>query len=261
MNESELAKKFSEIDTSDFLNFNLCKKPLEKGLWILWVAKEKLGIKKLTAEQIAKIIIDVKEISSDPKSITNSFNRAGNKIHTYKENEEPAFEIMNPGKDHLNSLSKKGYTELFYFEPGRQYTSKKILSDKILTSLKGELRIVDPYCSERTLTILDELKNIKIKFITRIDNLKKQNKKKKFLADVKDFIKENSNVEFRDYPHTDIHDRYIISNESLVLLGHSIKDLGGKESFAIIFNKNKNAEIVQSLVANFNRRWKQSNVL
>jgi hypothetical protein len=39
------------------------------------VAKEKLGIKRLTAEQIASIIRDVKEISIDAKSITKSFNR------------------------------------------------------------------------------------------------------------------------------------------------------------------------------------------
>lgn len=261
MNESELTKKFSAIDSSDFPDFNLCKKPLEKALWVLWVAKEKLGIKKLTAEQIATVVIDVKERSIDAKSITNSFNRAGEKIHTYKENEEPSFEIMKPGKDQLLSLSKEGYIELFYFEPGKKYTSSKILSEKILKSLRGDLRIVDPYCGERTLHILEDIKNIKVKFLTRIDNINKVSKRKKFLEDLKDFRTENPNIEFRDYPHTDIHDRYIISTDSLVILGHSIKDLGGKESFAIVLNKNKNETIFQALLENFNRRWKQSNVL
>lgn len=253
----KLAQKFEKIDTSDFLDFNLSKKPFEKGLWVLWVAKEKLGIEKLTAEQIAAIIIDVKEISIDAKSITQSFNKAGDKIHTYKENNEIFYEIMKPGKDHLNSLSKEGYIELFYFEPGKQYTSKRILSKKILNSLKGDLRIVDPYCSERTLDILKDIKNIKVKFLTRIDNLR-SNQKNRFLRDLRDFKTENQNIEFRDYQHTDIHDRYIISTDSLVILGHSIKDLGGKESFAIILNKNKNETIVQALLENFNRRWNQS---
>jgi len=261
MNESELIEKISEIDTSDFPDFNLCKKTLDRGLWVLWVAKEKLEIKKLTAKQIVTIIVGVKEESTDAKSITNSFNRAGDKIHTYKENEEPSFGIMKPGKDHLLSLSKEGYIELFYFEPGKQYTSRKILSEKILSGLKGDLKIVDPYCNIRTLHILEDIKNIQVKFLTRIDNFKKASKKKKFLEDLKDFKKENSNVEFKDYPHTDIHDRYIISTDSLVILGHSIKDVGGKESFAIVLNKNKYETIFQALLENFNRRWKQSIIL
>jgi len=257
MNESELIGKFSKTDTSDFPDFDYCKKPLERGLWVLWVAKEKLGIKKLTAEQIATVIIDVKERSIDAKSITNSFNRAGEKIHTYKENEESSFEIMKPGKDSLNSLSKEGYTELYYFEPDKKYTSRKILSKKILSNLIGNLRIVDPYCSEKTLFVLEDLKKNKIKFLTRTDNLK-GNQRSRFLKDLKDFKKEYSNVEFRDYPNTDIHDRYIISTDSLVIFGHSIKDLGGKESFAIVFDKNKSETIVQAVTDNFNRRWSQS---
>jgi hypothetical protein len=261
MNESELIKKFAQIDTSDFLDFNLCKKPFEKGLWVLWAANEKLGIKKLTAEQIATIIIDIKEESIDAKSITNSFNRAGDKIHTYKENEELSFGIMKPGKDHLLSLSKEGYTELFYFEPGKPYTSRKILSEKIFSGLKGDLRIVDPYCDIRTLDILEDIENIQIKFLTRIDNFQKESKKKKFLEYLKDFKKENSNVEFKDYPHIDIHDRYIISTDSLVILGHSIKDIGKKESFAIVLNKNKFETIFQALLENFNTRWEQSIIL
>ena len=107
MNEPDLVKKLSEQDTSDFPDFYLYKKPLEKGLWVLWVIKEKFGTKKLTSEQIAKIIRDVKELSIEAKSITNAFNKAGDKIHTYKENEEPSFEIMKPGKDHLLSFFKK----------------------------------------------------------------------------------------------------------------------------------------------------------
>ena len=110
------------------------------------------------------------------------------------------------------------------------------------------------------MDILKDLKNLKVQFLTRIDNLK-SNKKSRFLRDLKDLKSENPNIEFRDYPNTDIHDRYIISTESLVILGHSIKDLGKKESFAIIFDKNKNEIIFQALIENFNRRWKQSKVL
>ena len=162
MSRLELIEEFSKVDTSDFPDFHSYTRILNRGLWVLWVAKEKLGIKKLTAEQIALIIREVEEINIDAQSITNSFNRAGDKIytyHTYREMEEVYFEIMKPGKDHLMSQAKEGSIEVFYFEPGKKYTPKRLLAKNILAGLTGELRIVDPYCSERTLDCLGDIKS------------------------------------------------------------------------------------------------------
>lgn len=258
--QTEISKRFAEVDTSDFPDFYSYKKPLEKGLWILWVAKEKSGMKLLTTEQIASIIRDVKEISIDAKSITNSFNRAGDKIHTYQEGGDVYFEIMRPGKDYLTSQVKEGSIEVFYFEPDKRYTSKRRLSKNILDNLKGELKIVDPYCHERTLDVLKDVENRAVKFLTRVGNLGEK-ARKQFLRELQDFKSEKPNIEFRNYLHTDIHDRYIISSEFLIVLGHSIKDLGAKESFAIVLNKDASKNIVEALIENFDRRWKQSSIL
>ncbi len=253
----KLAGQFKVLDTSDFPDFYDYTKTLEKSLWVLWIAKERLSEKRLSAEQIALIIKDVKEISIDAKSITCSFNRAGDKIHTETINDVVYFEIMRPGKDLLISEIKVGSIELLYFEPEKRYTSKRMLSKNVLDELRDGLKIVDPYCSERTLDILRDAKDKNIKFLTRTDNLR-SSQKSRFLRELKDFKSENPNVEFRNYSHSDIHDRYIISAETLVILGHSIKDLGAKESFAMLLSKDKNKNILEALTANFNRRWKAS---
>jgi hypothetical protein len=258
--KTENSKRFAEVDTSDFPDFYSYEKPLERGLWILWVAKEKLGIKRLTTEEIASVIRDVKEVGIEARSITNSFNKSGNKIHTYHEGGQVYFEIMKLGKDHLISQVKEVSIQVVYFEPGKPYTSKRLLSKNILGSLKGELRIVDPYCSERTLDILRNIKNEHVKFVTRMDNLREK-EKERFLRELQDFESEKPNVEFRNYPSADIHDRYIISSDSLVVLGHSIKDLGCKESFAITLNKDMNKNIVEAVIESFDRRWKRSSAL
>lgn len=264
--ETEISKRFAEIDISDFPDFYSYKTTLERGLWILWVAKEKLQIKRLTAKQVASIIRDVKEVSIEATSIAMSFYRAGNKIHRYRESGQVYFEIMKPGKDRLisrakgNSIAKEGSIKVFYFEPGKQYTSKRLLSKNILGNRKGELRVLDPYCSERTLDILKDSKNRPIKFLTKVENLREM-ERQRFLRELRDFKLENPNIEFRNYPHTDIHDRYIISSDSLVVLGHSFKDLGGKESFAITLNKDMHKNVVEAVTENFDRRWKQSRTL
>lgn len=258
--ETKISEKFAEIDTSDFPDFYNYKKPLEMGLWVLWVVKEKLEIKKLTSEQIAKIIRDVKEVSCKQLSIIRAFSRAVDKVHIYKEGKDVYFEIMKPGKDHLISHVKESSIEISYFEPDKRYTSKRLLEKKILNNLKGELRIVDPYCSERTLDILSTVKNRVVNFLTRVENLRDK-ERKRFLRELQDFKSEHLKIEFRNYPHKDIHDRYIISSELLVILGHSIKDLGAKESFAVILNKDTSKNVVEALIENFNQRWKQSNTL
>ena len=97
----ELTVGFQQVDTSDFPDFYSYQKPLERGLWVLQVSKERFNIKKLTAEQIASVVRDAKEISIDVRSITNAFNRAKDKVHAYREGNETYFEIMKPGKDHL----------------------------------------------------------------------------------------------------------------------------------------------------------------
>lgn len=258
--EMDLLRRFEVVDRADFPDFHSYEKPLERGLWVLWVSKEKLGIRRLTAEHIASIIRDVQEISIDARSITNSFNRAGDKIHTYVEGKEPHFEIMKPGKDHLLSQLKEGSVDVFYFEPDRRYSSKSVLSKKILDELKGDLRIVDPYCGQRCLDILGDIKGSHVKFLTRVENLGDRQRNRLF-RDLRDFKPENPNVEFRNYPHEDLHDRYIIAPDLLVILGHSIKDLGAKESFAIVLNKETSKNIVEALTATFDRRWNQSATL
>jgi len=257
--ESNIVKQFRELDVSEFPDFYNYKKPLERGLWILWVAREKLGVRKLSDEQIASIAIEALETSITPESITQAFRRAGDKIHVHYKKGTCLYEIMKSGKDFLLSR-QKGSMQLYYFEPSKPFTSKRVLSKNIMANLKGELEIVDPYCNERTLDILKEIKDRKIRFLTRLENLD-ENKRTRFLRELNEFKREYENVEFRNYPRRDIHDRYITSSDFLVLLGHSIKDLGSKESFAVLLSKSELKNIAEALVENFNRRWKQSTII
>lgn len=135
----EIVQKFKEIDTSAYPNFEHYDKPLEKSLWVLWIAKEKLGIKKMTADDIAVIIRDIYETSIEANAILRAFSRAGNKIHTYKEPEKGTtlhyYEIMRQGKDHLAKLVKEGAVDVVYFEPGKRYTRVTGVKSHLLTSL------------------------------------------------------------------------------------------------------------------------------
>jgi hypothetical protein len=260
MKVPELIEKFSSLNNTDMPDFYSYTKPLERGLWVLWTAKEKLDIKKMTAEEIAAIIRDVYEISIDNTAILRSFSKSGDKIHTYRDTENIYYEIMKPGKEHLLSLVREGSINIFYFAADKPFTSKRLLSKHIFDTLNGDLSFVDPYCGMRTLDILSNIKKRKILFLTKTDNLREP-ERGRFLRELRDFKTEHTNVEFRNYPNTDLHDRYIISSDSLVIIGHSVKDLGSKESFAVILNNTTSKNLIEALIENFNRRWKQAATL
>jgi hypothetical protein len=257
---NEFIDKFRKADKSSFVEFEACTKPLDMALWVLCVAKEKLNEKKITSEQIAAVIVDVQEISISDSSITNALKRALDKVHTYHENSHIYYEIMRPGKEYLLSLQTNDLIRTFYFESETRYSSKSLLKNQIFDVLVGEVKILDPYCSERTLDLLTPLKDHSTKLLTRLSNLNERDKQK-FVRELKDFKTENPNIEFRDYPNPDIHDRYIITNDRIILVGHSLKDLGSKESFAVILEQKHYHDIYENLIASFNRRWKISPII
>ena len=256
----DIISKFKGFKADKFPDFYSYRGPLETGLWVLWVFKDGLGIKRLTAKQIAKVIVDEMEISVDADSITKSFNRAKDKIHVHKEGGDVFYEIMKPGKGFLEAKTSGNSIFVYHFEPDRQFTSKRILSKDIFANLQGDLKIVDPYCGEKTLDILKDISNGQVKFLTRLTNLSDKDKKR-FLRELQDFRLEKPSIEFRDCPYAELHDRYIISADKIVLLGHSMKDLGKKESFAVLLGKKESKNIVEAINESFDRRWKQSSLL
>ena len=259
--ESSILRRFARADVSDLPPFDDCQTIIQQTLWVLWVGKDKLNQGRMSTEQVSSILREVKEVSIRPASITQALNRAGDKIHCYRDGGQIFYEIMKSGKDYLMSRKPQGTLEVFYFEPGQPYSSKRILVTGILESLTGELRIVDPYCGERTLDAIKNVKARPIKFLTRLGNISNANVKSRFLRELQDFKLENTDIEFGDYLNTDLHDRYIISSHRVVLIGHSIKDLGAKESFAIVFNQTSFRNIYEALSENFDRRWNQSAIL
>ena len=100
-----------------------------------------------------------------------------------------------------------------------------------------------------------------IKFLTRLGNINNNTVKNRFLRELQDFKLENTDFEFRDYPNTDLHDRYMISLDRVSLIGHSVKDLGAKESFAIVLSQASSQNIYEALSDNFDKRWNQSTTI
>jgi len=150
-------------------------------------------------------------------------------------------------------IKKEEGIQVYYFEPEKPRTSRKDFK-KVLNELKGEIKICDPYLNKDTLEALEELKNAKVKFLTssKKTNIRVSNQ------EPKDFKDEYKNIEIKGFPFDYLHDRYILSNKKLLLLGHGFS-IRKKESFIIELPEKFSKDIIQSLSATFDSRWKNPN--
>lgn len=120
----------------------------------------------------------------------------------------------------------------------------------------GEVRILDKYFGLESLDFLQDFqKNRRILFLTshppkHLDHLRRE---------VARFKKEFPATEFRAYgsPH-ELHDRYLLFDSEVWLVGHGIKNLGDKESFVVILEEPFGKDIRRSLIESFDARWASS---
>jgi hypothetical protein len=84
----------------------------------------------------------------------------------------------------------------------------------------------------------------------------------KFEISLKRFRREFKNVELRkcDKAH-ELHDRYIIAVNALLIIGHGIKDLANKESFIVYLPQKMVLGFLPVLRKSFEERWRKASNL
>jgi len=116
----------------------------------------------------------------------------------------------------------------FMIHPKKPFTARAELRN-ILKSLKGYVKIVDPFVSVETLDVLmDTPSAIPIKVLTV--NMGGKSKGKRFLRECRLFKTERPTFELRKCDPKLIHDRFIVDENLGWNIGSSLKDIGKKMS-------------------------------
>jgi len=149
---------------------------------------------------------------------------------------------------------------LFYITGKTPWTDRNDKFVKFLQQLEGDILIVDPYYGLDTFHILTKFPKHNIKFMT--SQLGRDEKDEIIKKEISRFKKEFKNIKIRVYPKFyELHDRYIISKNYFVIIGHGLKDLGNKECFLIAIPKKDVQEITKVLEEKFITRWKGSTII
>jgi hypothetical protein len=151
-----------------------------------------------------------------------------------------------------------GGLEVVHIEAGKPRTAHLEIVD-ILSTLSGEIRICDPYYGKGTLIRLDELTQCsKVNLLTK----KPDSKDKIHLPQlINDFTTEHSQFEFRKNVGNDLHDRFVLTNDELILLGQGLKDVGGKQSFVVRISHDAVSEILDGVRKSFDAKWQNAKPL
>ena len=235
--------------------------PLENALWCLLVVKDNILVKRLTAKAINFILAHIKEINVDEKSIIRAFSRAGSKIKADKTNSKVFYEIMSPGKEYLTNIFINGNSKIYFVNGSNAWSSTNKNLPTLIKKLSQEIIIIDPYYGLGTLYNLEKIsENKEIRFLTsKIGSDENEDKfKKEFLK----FKNEFKNIQIKKYDKFyELHDRYIMSDNGLIIIGHGIKDLGSKESFIVALFDEEIKSLIPTLAESFEDKWKKSFVL
>lgn len=86
--------------------------------------------------------------------------------------------------------------------------------------------------------------------------MKPDSKEKTFIGkSLHDFISEYPHVEVLKAQGAALHDRFILSKDELILLGHGLKDVGGKDSFIVRLERRLAGDIITNVSQDFDRKW------
>jgi hypothetical protein len=126
----------------------------------------------------------------------------------------------------------------------------------LLHQIKGIVRVCDPYYGTGTLYRLDLLSRCsEVRFLSRTPD---SSEKAILPRAISEFRKEHPNVLFRCSVSTDFHDRFILSDDEIIVLGHGLKDLGNKDSFVIRLPLDFAHDIIDATRNTFNDRWQHA---
>lgn len=252
-----IADSFRKVDISVKEKLAHEESKLNLGLSVLTLSQNLFNFEYLSLDQIIEAL-DCMGIAAERSQVGRAFSRAGNKIRRIKEGRETKYKVMILGQQEVMNLISGSNIELIHIENGKPHTARKKLAD-IFGTMDGIIRICDPYYGLRSLETISMFpKKCKVHFLTGHTS----EKSSKIKIGLSDFKTEYQNVEIRIYPKAfEMHDRYIITSDLILIIGHGLKDIGNKESFIIQIDKSLAFELIENLTALFDKRWQQGTPL
>jgi hypothetical protein len=243
---AELSSQFSTLDLTDSPPVAGFDNDRSRILWLLYVARHKLNLDLLAPGDISAVLRDVFRIDISRQRV-GAILDAESKTPTVARRVKKGrrlFQVMQPGMDEIAVSSPT----VVFIHPAQALTQYRKV-EAILSQLEGDLRLCDPYIDRRSLDVIGNC--TKARSINLLSaNIKNVNALK---GDLKVFAKQNGAIlEVRTAPPALLHDRYVIHDSGMLLIGTSLNGLGLKQSFVV----ETGMDIRAAVLTVFDAAWK-----
>jgi hypothetical protein len=233
---------FSGVDPGELPQLSAMPDDRAKVLWVLWVAKERLNTPMMTPGQISGVLRDAYGYRLSWQKIQAILNGESKTVARRRASKRRAYQIMQAGIEEIAHVSPT----VMFVDPV-QALSKIREIETILASRTGVVRVCDPYVDGRTLDFLAECRGgSELRLLTV--NIKKATV---FHRDLKAFRQQHSllPIEVRVATGGQLHDRYMVDDDSLLLFGTSFNSLGSKQSFVVAVGEDVRKTVLQAFEA------------
>lgn len=247
-----LLNTFEQLDNITKHNLADISSPRLLAFAALEIAETQCNTDRLSSEHIVACL-EASGVAVTKISITRALSGAKGFVSFKKEGDETFYKLMTKGKREIEHVLGGEKLSIVRIEQNQPRTARLELAE-IFKGLNTAVRICDPYYGIRTLDLLDNIpEKTKVQFLTSITN----EDGRKLQGALKDFKKERPNVEFiKVGKNAGLHDRFVVTKESLLILGHGLKDIGGKESFIIRLDKSLVPDLIKGTIKSFDEKWK-----
>jgi len=251
--ESDILSCFEKLPEEIKLALDEIDSPMRLGLCALIIAAD-CGQAYLSIDEIAEVL-DSAGIHAEREKLVKGFARAGKRLSRKQMDGVTKYKAMIRARRELEGYVSEGPIELIYVEAGTPRKARKQLRG-ILEGLSGVVRILDPYYGKRTLDVLELIPDsCEVRFLTA----KTRENEARLGRAIADFRQEHPAKYLRIYPRPrEIHDRYIIDDRELLIIGHGLKDIGNRESFIIRIDESIAGGIVRQIRESFDAKWDES---
>jgi hypothetical protein len=231
--------------------------PLLLGLLTLTLAADRAGWEYLSLEQMVATL-EAADVGIKRIQLGRGMARAGNRVSRKQIDHETRYKIMTKGRREAERLLQAGNLSLLYVEGYKPRTDRRRLGE-ILSSLSGTVRICDPYYGMRTLDTLELIADrCSVRFLTEKTN----ENPSRLSGHIQDFKRERPRTEFRLSSRTgQLHDRYILDDDTILIVGHGLKDIGSKESFIIAVKRSLVPHLHAQVTLAFDDKWSKARPL
>lgn len=251
MSTDELVDLFRRLPTSEKERASELPGVRYRSLYGLKLAHV-VGADRATALELHEAL-DAIGVSLSSEQIRKVFGACEGLVSVRPGRRAATYRLMQDGYKELDKIGS-GVAVVRIVE-GKPLIARERLAD-LLGAMQGVVRISDPFYGRKTVSMLAEIqKAAEVRFLTsKCGGGESQNA---VIGALRDLMKEQPILSIRvaSNGHSLSHDRFALTDDSLVLIGHGMKDLGNRDSFIIRLPTQYVSGIATETLKQFDRIW------